>query len=173
MMPLDDDKISKLLRVKRYEQPPEGYFEQFLRDFHQRQREELLRRSTLRLAWDRLTARLEGLLPAAPEWTLSQISYASASVCVLAIATVFTVNMLQHPGGQHATHVASTASPSMPLMEPVTSTVSYPEDRLTLNAQLRLPEVPLREPGLSPAASHQPRYILDTRPASYEPPFSF
>jgi hypothetical protein len=39
----DDNEIGKLLRVKRYEQPPPGYFENFLHEFHRRQRDELLR----------------------------------------------------------------------------------------------------------------------------------
>ena len=171
MMPLDDDTLSKLLKVKRYERPPQGYFEQFLRDFQERQRSEMLRRSTWRLALDRLATRLGGLLPGAPEWTLSQIGYAGASVGVLVVATVFTINMLQYPGGRHAGQIAST---STPLMEPVTSTASYPsEDRFTLNTQFRLPEVSLHDHGPAPVSHHQPRYILDTRPVSYEPPYRF
>src|SRR2546430_10442430 len=34
-----DDKIARLLRLKRYEQPPPDYFENFLHEFHRRQRE--------------------------------------------------------------------------------------------------------------------------------------
>ena len=36
--------VSKLLRLKRYEQPPPGYFDDFLREFQRRQRAEALRR---------------------------------------------------------------------------------------------------------------------------------
>src|SRR3954470_13663599 len=39
----DDKEISALLRLKRYEQPPPGYFENFLHEFHRRQRDELLK----------------------------------------------------------------------------------------------------------------------------------
>jgi hypothetical protein len=39
----DDNQIARLFRLKRYEQPPLGYFENFLHEFHRRQREQLLR----------------------------------------------------------------------------------------------------------------------------------
>jgi hypothetical protein len=38
------DQVGRLLRLKRYEQPPPGYFENFLQEFRRRQRDELLRR---------------------------------------------------------------------------------------------------------------------------------
>ena len=38
----DNNEIGRLLRLKRYEQPPPGYFENFLHEFHRRQRDELL-----------------------------------------------------------------------------------------------------------------------------------
>jgi hypothetical protein len=41
------DEIGRLLRLKRYEQPPPGYFENFLREFRRRQRDESLRRSII------------------------------------------------------------------------------------------------------------------------------
>jgi len=34
--PCGDDEIGTLLRLKRYEQPPPGYFENFLREFRRR-----------------------------------------------------------------------------------------------------------------------------------------
>ena len=38
-----DDKITRLLRLKRYEQPPPDYFENFLYEFRRRQRDKLRR----------------------------------------------------------------------------------------------------------------------------------
>src|SRR4029077_19672523 len=38
----DDNEIARLLRLKRYNQPPPGYFEIFLHNFHRRQRDEML-----------------------------------------------------------------------------------------------------------------------------------
>lgn len=49
-------ELEKLLRLKRHEQPPEGYFDDFVHAFHQRQRAELLRVSAWRLAVDRVGA---------------------------------------------------------------------------------------------------------------------
>ncbi|MFV1995674.1 MAG: hypothetical protein ACC661_09575, partial [Verrucomicrobiales bacterium] len=41
----ESDEVHKLIRLKRYEKPHDGYFEQFLTEFHGRQRSELLKRS--------------------------------------------------------------------------------------------------------------------------------
>ena len=51
MDPLGDDQISRLLRLKRYERPPPDYSENFLHEFHRRQRErdELFRQPLWRI----------------------------------------------------------------------------------------------------------------------------
>ena len=51
MNPFGDDHIAHLLRLKRYEQPPPGYFENFLHEFRRRQREhdELFRQPLWRI----------------------------------------------------------------------------------------------------------------------------
>jgi hypothetical protein len=51
---MDNDSISRLLRLKRYETPPEGYFDDFLSEFQLRQRAEVIHRPFFRIAWDRL-----------------------------------------------------------------------------------------------------------------------
>ena len=48
-----DDRIARLLRLKRYERPPTGYFENFLHEFHQRQRDESLRQPLWRVCFER------------------------------------------------------------------------------------------------------------------------
>lgn len=50
-----NESISKLLRLKRYEQPPPEYFENFLAEFQLRQRAEVIHRPFWKIAWDRLT----------------------------------------------------------------------------------------------------------------------
>lgn len=48
------DQVEKLLHLKRYEQPPEGFYERFLDDLHDRQRVEIMQRSAWSLFWDRV-----------------------------------------------------------------------------------------------------------------------
>ena len=49
----NDDEIGRLLRLKKFEQPPPGYFENFLHEFHRRQRDELLRQPLWKIAVER------------------------------------------------------------------------------------------------------------------------
>jgi hypothetical protein len=46
-----DDDIAQLLRLKRYEQPPASYYENFLSEFRRRQRDELLRQPVWRICF--------------------------------------------------------------------------------------------------------------------------
>ena len=49
-----DDRIARLLRLKRYEQPPPGYYENFLDEFRRRQRDELFREPFWSICVDRM-----------------------------------------------------------------------------------------------------------------------
>jgi hypothetical protein len=53
MDPFGNDEIARLLRLKRYEQPPPAYFENFLHEFRRRQRDELLRQPPWRIWFER------------------------------------------------------------------------------------------------------------------------
>lgn len=50
-----------MLRLKRYEKPPEGFYEQFFEEFQSRQRSEMLRQSAHGLFFERVSAWMWGL----------------------------------------------------------------------------------------------------------------
>jgi hypothetical protein len=169
-MPLDDQTLSTLLRLKRYEQPPPAYFEDFLHEFQKRQRLELLRRPAWRIVLDRL----EALCSQA--FTLTQFSYATASLAVLCVAGALTFNMLQHPGSSVRVSAEILAANAVKVSEPGRQIASESHARslnTALSPQIYIPDALLNNP-IAPGGSGQhPRYVLDTRPVSYEPPFSF
>ena len=165
-----DDKdafpVAKLLRLKRYEEPPPEYFKKFLCEFQRRQRAELLRRPAWRIALEQLFQRLQGML------TASQFSYATASIAVLAVAGLMTFQILQHPGGSL---VATTAS-SHPAVASVASASTSGGLALNSSALAAQPQSfapPQTRTVQAGAFSQRPRYILDTRPVSYEAPSRF
>lgn len=81
---MDNNDISKLLRLKRYEQPPAEYFENFLAEFQLRQRAEVIHRPFFRIAWDRLCRFLAP--PSMPRLAMA----GSFAVAVIAAGSVLT-----------------------------------------------------------------------------------
>src|SRR3954447_6034095 len=84
---MTEEQLSALLRLKRHEQPPPGYFDDLLRAVHRRQREELLHRPLWRIALERLQCFFG-------EGTLAPVSYAGVLAAV-AIAGVLTIQSMQ------------------------------------------------------------------------------
>ena len=78
------DSITKLLRLKRYEQPPEEYFQNFLAEFQARQRSEVIHRPLLQIAWDRFSSIFA--MPPVPKLVMAT-SFAAA-----VFAAVFVMN---------------------------------------------------------------------------------
>ena len=78
------DSITKLLRLKRYEQPPEEYFQNFLDEFQTRQRSEVIHRPLLQIAWDRFSSIFA--MPPVPKLVMAT-SFAAA-----VFAAVFVMN---------------------------------------------------------------------------------
>jgi ABC-type Fe3+-siderophore transport system permease subunit len=169
-----DEDLSKLLRLKRYEQPSPAYFENFLQEFHHRQRQQREQRS----GWQRMKERLSDFWL---ELSVPQLAYAGASLAVLAVAGTLTVKMVQNPGATAMSIAASSIGGSRSVAAPavaattVASTVSAvaPEAPFSLKPQIRLPDAPMQHTAAANLGSTQPRYVLDTRPVSYEPPFRF
>src|SRR5213076_1460216 len=87
----NDNEITKLLRLKRYEQPPPGYFENFLHEFHRRQRDELLRQPLWRICLERAHNFMLQLD------VRSLTSSPAAVTAVLLCAAIMSVKIYQQP----------------------------------------------------------------------------
>ncbi len=142
---MDEDlKVSKLLRLKRYEQPPPGYFDDFLHEFQRRQRAEALRQPSWAALWERIAS-------IAPTFRVPQFAY--AAILILAGGASALI-LTQQPAGRLAGTDDSRASFSLTASRPVTITDTLP--------------VSARTGGALP--SH---YVLQSRPVSNEQPLSF
>ncbi len=78
-----EEKLAGLLRLKQHEQPPADYFENFLEEFHHRQRASLMQQGSLSLLWERLGTWVQGLRRPAVIWSAAG-AYAAiiALVCL-------------------------------------------------------------------------------------------
>lgn len=93
--------IQKLIRLKRYEQPPEDYFDDFLLEFQRRQRSEMLQRPLWQIAWERANLWLEG-------FRVPAIAYASILVAALGVTGVIMNSQTASPSAA----IASTSAPT-------------------------------------------------------------
>jgi hypothetical protein len=78
----DFEDIQRLIRLKRHEQPPPGFVEDFVGQLQHRQRAELLQQSARSLLWERINTYFEGLF--APKWGF-------AGATVMALVAVFFI----------------------------------------------------------------------------------
>ena len=158
----NDNEIAKLLRLKRYEQPPAGYLENFLHEFHRRQRDELLRQPLWRIC-------LERTRDFVFSFNLSTLtSYPAAVTAVLVCAAVISLRIYQAPvAAPVATNersvlaVPASTDDEWTLASPVATRVFNTRSlrNITESAQTH--------------RSGTPRYVLDSVPVSYETTFKF
>lgn len=167
MKELNENDIGALLRLKRYEQPPPAYFENFLHEFHRRQRAELLREPLWRIGLQRAQDFMLQLnVP-------SLTSYRAAVAAVVVLAAVISLKVVQTP--EDANNVASAnVSEQVPAAR-VTGdsawSLSTPVNMRSLDDAAVFRTVSESVPTRRNAAP--PRYVLDSTPVSYEAPFRF
>lgn len=102
------ENIQRLIQLKRFEKPEEGFTEEFLHQFHQRQRAEMLKQSSLQLFWERTATWWNNLL--VPKWG---IAAAASAVCVMSLW------MFTHSGNASAPSVTSIPA-VVPVVEEIT-----------------------------------------------------
>jgi len=158
----DDKELSALLRLKRYEQPPPGYFENFLHEFHRRQRDELLTQPLWRICLDRAHDFMLRLNVSALG------SYPAAVTAALVCAAIISLKVYQAP---EPVRISAHAGPALAAPVNATSelTLASPVATRVFNTE------PLRRHD-ERARTHRaapPRYVLDSVPVSYESTFRF
>jgi len=152
----EDRDIATLLRLKRFEQPPPGYFEDFLHEFHRRQRDDLVSQPLWRICLERAHDFMFKLnVP-------SLTSYPAAATALLIFAAVITIKVHQtserpnFAGNKKVLSIPASADSEWTLASPVSAT------RV-------LSTKPLRSNSMLPThRATQPRYVLDSVPVSYD-----
>jgi hypothetical protein len=150
---LDETQLQALLRLKRYETPPPGYFENLLDRVHRRQREELLRRPAWQIAIERVRA---FFAPLQMDWRHAGSMAALLVGGILAIRVVIPEHA---PGLAQASPVstgshladAKQSGPVITLQPASAPSLVRQDDRRVQ----RDPDAPVR-------------FIIDTQPVSYE-----
>ncbi len=140
-----EEQISKLLRLKRYELPRPGYFEDFLQEFQARQRAELIRRPLWEIAWDRLVS-------LSPSFQVPRMAYASIAALAIAASAMIIVR----PGAPVSSGALAANRSTLSLTSPHSVTIGE--------------SVPVT---LTSTGSPSVHYVLPTRPVSYASSRSF
>lgn len=150
------DQITKLLQLKRHETPPEGYHEDFLREFQRRQRLQSMSAPW----WETVMDKVSGLFP-----DLRVPTYAYATVGLFAVAFSAWILSSEEIG----TNGAGAANPAVAITSP-----SEPSMVLDLASPIpaALPQ-PVSIPQQRLVGSLPPHYVLESRPSAEHEPYSF
>jgi hypothetical protein len=155
---MTEEQLSALLRLKRYEKPPPGYFDRLLQDVHRRQRAELLQRPLWQIAVERIRVFFS-------EHSMGNLTYAG-SMAMLLLTGVAAIRLMTGSEGQSAAQSTLAVTQTTPAADrSVKLEVPAPPAPATRTFQ-----VSHSEPS---ATASRPRYVIDARPVSYEPSRNF
>jgi hypothetical protein len=164
MNQFNEDEIGKLLRLKKYEQPPPGYFDNFLHEFHRRQRDELLREPLWRIGLQRAQDFLFRLnVPG-----LS--SYPAMATALVICVAVISLKVSQAPEGMNV--ASQNRTPTM-------ATTTVPDSAWSLSKPVATRDLgpslarTVKDSSKTHRVAAPPRYVLDSTPVSYEAAFRF
>lgn len=153
---MTEEQLSALLRLKRYEKPPPGYFDRLLQDVHRRQRSELLQRPLWQIAVERIRVFFS-------EHSMGQLTYAGSMAAVL-LAGFAAISFMTQGDVKRGTQASAES------LQPAQESTFKLEVPAPLAPFTRA--FPVAQPEPVDAAS-RPRYIIDARPVSYEPSRNF
>lgn len=138
----DSEEIQRLIRLKKYETPGDEYFQNFLEDFKERQRGEMLQQSARGLLFERVTMWFDEF--SSPRWLVPAGATAAAALAL----GIYSIRPTDSENGVPGSGIASITENSLP---------SAPADNSTANATapideriitLQLPRRDQRVPGL-------------------------
>ncbi len=158
---MTDEQLSSLLRLKRYEQPAPQYFDRLLQDIHRRQRAELLRRPLWKIAAERVQTFFS-------EHSMGHLSYAGALATVLVVGLT-GIGFLTSGGSLGRTSRQSQFAANAPAASAEKPLLSL---AVTKPGHVLDASLPAAQTSYD-SGYHQPRYIIDTRPVSYDPSSAF
>ena len=147
---LDENQLQALLRLKRHESPPPGYFDGLLDRVHRRQREEMLSRPAWQIVLERVRA---FFAPLQMDWR-----HAGAMAAVLVVG-IFAIRVAIPERAVNSSQIAIITEGG--------------------NRVASVQKIPLNPTGVPPPAeppsrhiqrdpSAPVRFIIDAQPVSYE-----
>ncbi len=166
---MTEDQLSALLRtVKRYEQPPPGYFDRLLRDVHRRQRSELLQRPLWKIALERMQTFFG-------EHSMSPMRYASAmagvvvvGVTAIAVLTPGKVDRKQDVSGTALAAVAPSPAQQV-VSKPAEPMFTFTLDGRQMRNVAKKAIVPITPNTKTISPAVPPHYEGGMAPVSREP----
>lgn len=155
----DFEEIQRIIRLKRHEQPPPGFVEDFVGKLQNRQRTEWLNQSARGLVWERLGTVFGGFF--APKWGLAGATAMALVAAFFAFKPAAQSNSAPLAGAQPPSHGFEVTTVGMAEgVEPISQ--EEVERYLTIE---RLRMARHYRGGLADEHATQPQYALPPLPS--------